>query len=119
MEYDRLFHAHTPETLPIEPFLDTGMQPLTELLPEGMKYFFPTLVSFVLCTPCPVHSDWAGVSVLNRLRAAHFIQEYTSHEKDAIINFLLHLRRTRPDLIEDFYSVQGFDITLDLWRQAN
>ena len=115
MDYDRLFHAHTPATLPIEPFLDMGL-PLHELLPDGMKYFFPTLVDFVLRTPCQVHSDWAGVGLLHKLwYDAEFRQKCTANEKDKIAKFLQHLRKTRFDLIE-FYSVEDFDRISALWR---
>lgn len=119
MDYDRLSHAHTPATLPIEEFLDI-VTPLSELLPDGMKYFFSTLVDFVLRTPCQEHSDWAGVGLLNKLwRDSEFRQQCTAIEKDTIAKFLQHLRTTRFDLIEEFYSVEDFDKISALWKAGS
>jgi hypothetical protein len=118
MDYDRLFHAHTPATLPMKEFLDI-VTPLSELLPDGMKYFFPTLVNFVLRTPCEVHSDWAGVSLLNKLWHEEFRQKCTASEKDTIAGFLQHLRTTRFDLIEEFYSVEDFEKISALWKAGS
>lgn len=120
MDCDRLFHAHTRETLPIEPFLDIAMSPLYELLPEGMKYYLPTLVGFALSTPSSQFPyAWAGESLLYKLRDARFIQTCASSERDAIINFLLHLRKTRFALLDDFCLAEDFDSVCDLWRQAS
>lgn len=118
MEYDRLFHAHTPATLPVEEFLGI-VTPLSELLPDGMRYFFPTLVDFVLRTPCQSHSVWAGVGLLNKLRHAEFMQKCTADERDMIAKFLQHLRRTRVDLIEEFYSIEDFDKISALWKAGS
>ncbi|RBP46162.1 hypothetical protein DES53_102548 [Roseimicrobium gellanilyticum] len=119
MDYDRLFHAHIPVTLPIKEFV-SGMDPLSELLPDGMKYLFPTLVDFVLRTPCQVHSGWAGVGLLNKLWGdSEFRQQCTAIEKDVITKFLRHLRKTRLDLIGECYSIEDFDKISSLWEAGS
>lgn len=119
MDYDRLFHAHTPATLPIKEFVSC-MQPLSELLPEGMKYFLPTLVEFALSKPCPSATDWAGVGLLNKLWGdSEFKQQCTANEKDTIARFLQHLRKTRIDLIKEFYSLEDFNRISVLWNTGS
>lgn len=105
MEFDKLFHEHTPDTLPLEPFFNLGYSPLTELLPAGMKYYFPALAKWSLASNDDGVS-WSGETLMPALRAASLWKSFSVLQRKAVAAYLEYLKKTRSHLLESF-SLSG------------
>jgi hypothetical protein len=121
MDHDALLHSRTRDTLTIQDVNRPGYDPLTECLPDGMAYFFPSLARFALVEPHDVW-NWYGQLLLNHLRYGasgnRFYLHCTSRQRAAVAALLRHLIETRAALIEENLCVDDFASCLAWWRDA-
>ena len=118
MEYDIIFHRHTPENLPIKYFCNSAYCPLSELLPEGFTYFFPAFTRFLLSEE-PPELYWHGDALFGYLQPYKpFMGFCTSKQKRAVANLLEHLVNTREALAEDSFCFEELVEVSDAWKKA-
>lgn len=118
MEYDVIFHKHTPENLPIKNFRNTGYCPLSELFTDGFAYFFPAFTRFVLSDESS-ELTWHGEVLFGYLHPYQpFFEFCTSTQKQAVAYLLEHLMKTRAELAEKNFCFEDLVKVSAAWAEA-
>ena len=110
-EHDELLRSRNLETLSRADVGNVGWDSIYSVTYQGFEYWMPALARLVL-EPEIEQYDWYLPQLLFHLndRGAASPQQY-----NAVTQFLVHIKDTRPALIDKYDVKEELKNTIDLW----
>ena len=119
MDHEALLSSKDRETLTLEDVNRPGYNPMTECLPPGFAYYFPTLARLALLHPADPLYGYASV-LLDKLRFYEHGNDFYSYcnteERAAVISFLRHILNTRPSIVSASLDPEDFVHCFTSWE---
>lgn len=118
-EHDELLRSRNLETLSLADVGNPGWNPICFVTEEGFKYWMPALARLAL-EPETEQDDWYLPQLLfhlnNRGRSNYHLAAASPQQRNAVMQFLVHIEDTRPAALLDKYAVkEELKLTIDLW----
>lgn len=117
-EHDELLRSRDRETLRIEDVGNPAWDPICFTSPQGIAYYFPSLVRLALAPPLPPHG-WYGDQLLFHLysgfRDNKFFQYCTPEQRAVVTGLLAHIIESRAALLDELAFPDEFLRCHELW----
>ncbi len=119
MDHEALLNSKNRETLTLEDVNRPGYNPMTECLPPGFAYYFPTLARLALLHPTDPWYWYASV-LLDKLRfyehGNDFHRYCNGEQRSAITSFLRHILDTRHSIVSASLDPDDFMHCYESWE---
>lgn len=116
-DHDTLLRSRNRGSLTIEDVGNMGWDPFVDCLPQGLAFYFPTLIRFALRPAVPTSWDSYAIQLVFHLSNNNRFLDYCDPaQRAAVAAFLAHMVETRADMLGEAGSLQEFVDCLARWR---
>jgi len=120
MHHDKLLHSRTPDTLTIDD-VGNGCSPLSECLPDGMAYFFPTLARLALNDRRESH--WFPFQLAWHLTydgiENDFLNYCSDSQRSAVHALFCHINESRSERTVDECWYEEITECIRIWSASS